>query len=133
MVSGGDPSEHVKEELKEEQQEAFLKETWQLSRETYGDEDETIEEPADLLAAKMKAIQSLSQGESESTTFSWKDFKRAYKMMSIWEDSNRTSHTDRVRVAAKAKAVAERKAAPTKAQDELKAKMAEKAMSHAEL
>ena len=58
-----------------------------------------------MLAAKMKAIQSLSQ--AESTTFSWKDFKRACKMISIWDASKRDDHMRRVRQPAEDKAEAE--------------------------
>lgn len=48
-----------------------------------------------MLAVKTKALQSLSQGES--TSFSWKDFKRAYKTMKIWIDCKRITHIRRVR------------------------------------
>ena len=78
-----------------------------LSRQTYpvpaGTRD--IKEPAEMLAAKMKAIQSLSQ--AESTTFSWKDFKRACKMINIWMDSKSYEHMRRVRKPAEDKAQAE--------------------------
>ena len=58
-----------------------------------------------MLAAKIKAIQCLSQ--AESTTFSWKDFKKAYKMINIWSDSKRDDRMKRVRQPAEDKAKAE--------------------------
>ena len=101
----GDTSEHVKKALSEQQQVAFLKEIWHLSQQTYRGPADTVKEPAEMLAAKMKAIQSLSQ--AESTTFSWKDFKRACKMITIWIDSKRNGHMRRGIQPAEDKAEAE--------------------------
>ena len=53
----------------------------------------------------MKAIQSLSQ--AEGTTFSWKDFKKAYRMINIWKASKREDHMKRERHPAEDKAQAE--------------------------
>ena len=107
---GRDTSKHVKKALSEQQQVAFLKEIWHLSRQTYAPTAATkdVKEPAEMLAAKMKAIQSLSQ--AESTTFSWKDFKRACKMINIYIVSKREYHIRRVRQPAEDEAEAELRA-----------------------
>ena len=51
------------------------------------------EEPAEKLAIKMRAIQSLSQ--VKSVTCPWKDFTRSCKMRSIWNLAKRALHNKR--------------------------------------